>query len=896
MPEGDRVKRRRTSGGDYEPKKSMGTSGSQFENIAPVEGLSQIVGGKAKKLVTEPWSLSDPVAGRYTSVDPVLTSDEEYFFVGLDTAVNVYSVATSRLVHTLRLGPNNSVIGYSLHPTNKDHLYIFTSGGFISQWDWRAAKQIWHCNIGGKTISADFCPADVDNDMSFRVMSLRDRKNGKKEIIITYMDGETPSENKVLETSSPLEHVKCLAHGGVVIAYGACHLVIGILDACRSELEPICYTWKEIMLPVNITSLDFRCSPEAKSRRQGREQSLGTVDIVLGESGGSILVYHNILKIFEKGTEGEKNWTPRRLHWHRDPVSAVRWSRDGNYIISGGSETVLVLWQLDTGRKQYLPHLSSQICNIVVSASGGAYLLKLADNSVIVLSARELQPSAAITGFQLSPRAIKSRGRNSGLQRTLGSVAVLHPQHSDRLLVAVPAYQQILPQGNSSADFCVLQTYDIRTDSHISRQALARTNATTLRVSPDGSRINTPDVTQLDISLDGKWMATVDIWNHCSQDLGTLDNRNINADGPAGCRPETFLKFWRWSSSSESWELVSRIDAPHFLEGSASPVLDLSSRPHSHEFATVGSDGVLRFWCPSIRARSGLNVEPDTEPLEVWRCRNAIDLNGYISHDAPCRLNAACLSYSQDGSVLALCLQSQSSTNPGLAILVDVQNCTVRYSRLGVYPADFGAVKFLGSHLVIASCESLSIWDTVRDLVRTIRLPYSETSSSDSKPLLLAVNPKTETFAVATSYRQDQSGKKSRGPKFQVTVYDVHSLTQTSRYLLRQCPLALLSGPQSGDYVIIDAASNIHKLGYSQKIAQVAPSHDLPSQGNTGLAGLFGKRRPLEYASHLSPADKSVPNLDTSMSSRLANVFREAPFVLPPASIIFRDVVQALSA
>ena len=69
-------------------------------------------------------------------------------------------------------------------------------------------------------------------------------------------------------------------------------------------------------------------------------------------------------------------------------------------MISGGKETVLVLWQLDTNLKQFLPHLSAAIESLAVSPKGTLYALRLSDNSVIVLSTAELEPIANIVGLQ----------------------------------------------------------------------------------------------------------------------------------------------------------------------------------------------------------------------------------------------------------------------------------------------------------------------------------------------------------------------------------------------------------------------------------------------------------------------------------------------------------------
>ncbi|GES57823.1 WD domain protein [Aspergillus terreus] len=814
------AKRRRTSGDGENLKKTS----SDQHRLTKADGEENAVS-------PEPWSLSTSIAGRFRNIDPLLSPGDEYIFVGVDSGVNVYSAATSRLFRSLKWGKNRKVVGYNLHPTIQEHLYIFTSDGTVREWDWTAATQVAHWEIGNNTVSAQFCSHEREAGGTPAVLSLRRRPDGMKEVLITHLEGKRPDSTVILETKLPVEH--------------------------------------------------------AGGRGQHAARPRETIDIVLGEPNGSMLIYYDALNVFaaENGTEGKKNLSPRRLHWHRDPVSAVRWSRDGNYVISGGLETVMVLWQLDTGRKQFLPHLSAQICNIVVSETGSAYLVKLADNSLVLLSARELQPFATITGLQLCPKTPNAKIHASKARPSAAPPAVLHPQYPDHLLVPVPVRQQLSPEGLSSADFCVLQTYDIRTDSHVSRQALARTNATTLNVGPEGSRIDTPDVALLDVAHDGKWMATVDTWSPHQQDISVLD---LSTGGSDQYAAEVFLKFWKWSNATKAWELVARIDGPHFTKLGPASVLDLASRPHTHEFATVGSDAVLRLWCPTTRQRSGLKQEHYTEPLESWKCRNTIDLGGYIGTEGS-SVSTASLTYSEDGSALALCLETVASGNLGLAIIIDVQNCTIRRSRAGVYPGRLCGTKFLGSQLVIASQNSVSIWDTVGDLVRTSAFGAEDTASVN-RPQLLAVDSGTKTFAVASQYSHSRSSKS----QFQVRVYDIDSLSQLFQHKLSQPPLALLSSPHSGDYVVVDAGANVLRLGCQQRVSHITQPQELASRLDSGLTSLFGGQSGADWHKN-SLAPVSTSAVDTSASGQLASVFREAPFVAPPTSILFRDVVKVLS-
>ena len=833
----------------------------------------------------------------------------------METAIHVYSTATSHLVRTLQTNPGQRIIGYKLCPINPEHLYVVTSTGSVSKRNWITGNRISHWDTCRKTISIDFSFDTSASDTYPLFYSLCERKDGKREIRMLSLLDEKSWETVVLETNTQINHIRVAKQSQTIVASGACNLILGTLNnPSLDSVENAQYTWREVTLPFSITCLDIRENKRRAAQGPEDKKAFEQLDLVLGEAHGSILIYQDVLGLFigsEDTRDGGKSFAPRRLHWHRGPVSALRWSRDGelpygkyvlrgteltfpagNYIISGGQESVIVLWQLDTGRKQYLPHLSSAICNIVVSPTGNSYAIKLADNSTIVLSARELQPYATIIGLQLPPKMGKLKD-SSPCDTT---AAVLHPQYPDQLLVAVPASRQNTQDGHSLANSPVLQTYNIFTNKHISRQALARTNTTILKISPEGSEITTPDIKHLSMSHDGKCMATVDSWSPFRQDTKAFGLSYIGDS--TRDHEENFLKFWKWNKSSSLWELVTRIDGPHFSGHGPAPVLGLVSRPHSNEFVTIGADAILRIWCPNQRLHSGLKTGPDlVRQVETWRCRNTIDLKGNINSNKTGNLDAACLTFSEDGSVLAVCLPSESTENPNLALLVDAQQCIIYYSRAGAYRGDPCAAKFLGRHLIIASKHSVSVWDTVDDLVRIPRSPIDALPAGKSQTL--AVSSKTRTFAVATQRLQNRPGnsaRKSRTTDFYVQVYDIESLEPVFSISMEKCPLALLSDLHSGDYIVVDAATNVQRIGCSDRTSQTTTRFpELSTSLNSGLVDLFGSQGP-----SLQP--RSVPTMtkmDTddhfSKTRGLSGVFGEVPsFVLPSASVLFKNVVHSL--
>lgn len=517
-------------------------------------------------------------------------------------------------------------------------------------------------------------------------------------------------------------------------------------------------------------------------------------------------------------------------------------------------------------------------------------MIKLADNTVTVLSTRELQPSASLTGLQLCTDGANSKtfvSRNPN-----GAVAALHPQRPERLLIAVPASHHIGQQGLQTPNAAMLQTFDIRSNTHISRQALARTNTTTLTNSPEGLPIVAPDVRQMDLAHDGKWLATIDSWTPHPQDVEAVGCNGLKGESPP-LRSEVHLKFWKWTASSDMWELVTRIDAPHCTGNQLSTILGLVAHPHSYEFATLGADAVVRFWCPTTRHRSGLKTDLSEPHLDTWKCRGLVDFSGY--HEVPtASLKSACTSFSEDGSVLAVCLPPVSGASGGHVLLINARNCTVHYQRTDVFSGNPCSVKFLGRYTIVASTGSIAVWDTVDDVVKAIRVTDSSALANAGGPILLAANPRTQTFAIASRNVEGgmrNSHKRRRRARFQVQIYDIPSFDMVFQENIGSCPLALLSDVYSGDYVLVDATASVQRLGCLDKPQGSSQPYDITSQLNTGLASIFSRNRELNSAQAIEGERPAIQN------KGLARVFGDAPsFSLPSIGVLFRNVVETLGS
>ena len=100
----------------------------------------------------------------------------------------------------------------------------------------------------------------------------------------------------------------------------------------------------------------------------------------------------------------EKRTQTRSLHWHAHAVSSISFTHNGAYLLSGGEESVLVVWQLHTGKKEFVPRLGSQISTVsVLPANKGEeeYLIGLADATYTFVSSASLKVTRSYSRIKI---------------------------------------------------------------------------------------------------------------------------------------------------------------------------------------------------------------------------------------------------------------------------------------------------------------------------------------------------------------------------------------------------------------------------------------------------------------------------------------------------------------
>lgn len=310
--------------------------------------------------------------------------------------------------------------------------------------------------------------------------------------------------------------------------------------------------------------------------------------LAVGDRSGRITHITNY-----KSTE-EKEHIRSIHHWHHLPVRCLTFMADGSYLLSGGEESVMVIWQLDTGHKQFLPRMGGSIASITISPNHRFYCLGLDDNSLRLVNGVTHSIEQVIQGLQYAQADNALNPLSTGL--------IIEPRNQHVVLNGV--------QGS-------IQFYDANADSHVMDLEVVPMN----RVVRAGEKeIIHAHVAHVAFLKSGEWMATVDM----------RDDKVTT--------PELFLKFWRWDPDTQAYKLHTRVDYPH-----SKPITSLTFNPVSRQgpmAITTSEDKTFKVW--NLSTDLGRSYQSGEA---AWICRSV----GVYRDSVP-----STATFSEDGSILAV--------------------------------------------------------------------------------------------------------------------------------------------------------------------------------------------------------------------------------------------------
>ena len=569
---------------------------------------------------------------------------------------------------------------------------------------------------------------------------------------------------------------------------------------------------------------------------------------------------------------------------------------------------MLAIWQLETGHRQDLPHLSAAIESVVVSPTGTAYGIRLADNSAMILSTTELQPTFSVAGIQI-PAADRASDielpsiptvdfpKGNLLPKQDLRFPAVSGTSAGQVLLAVPANSI---SGTSAPHACFLQTFDVNSEQQVSRQALARNKVTVLDMGPEGNTIEEPNVTHMQLSHDGTWLATVDEWTPPQRDLDYLSFDDQSAKEEQRLRNEIYLKFWTWDDNTSSWELVSRIDHPQQSSSSSTGrVLDLVADPLQIGYASVGEDGIIKMWKPQLRKRHGLNVRnKDGKLLTSWDCR----WTSCLASAGPAvasNSRVIKLAFSPDGSVLAAGMSATSVVH-----FMSSSSGMLHSSSYAHFEGPLFGLGIIDKYLITLSNE-LRVWDMVSEELH-YGVAFDANQGSLDRRLVythLAIDRIHNTFAIAVPELSPTSKRRGNGLTSRIVVFDVELAKPVFNSKQRKPTTSLLPVTGKKAFYCIDTAVEVRTLSAAPKIVEVLSQESMAQKRlpALGLGNIYGTGQakidsPSGKVLKFTSANVIAPRAeedDTKVVSaeKLAEVFAGgSAFALPAVSEMFEQV------
>ncbi|XP_057417123.1 uncharacterized protein LOC130711489 [Lotus japonicus] len=278
-------------------------------------------------------------------------------------------------------------------------------------------------------------------------------------------------------------------------------------------------------------------------------------------------------------------------HWHSAGVRHLSFSSDGAYLYSGGKEGVLVLWQLDTGKKTFLPRIGSPLLYFVDSTDPSLSSISCADNQIHILKTPSMEIMRSISGIKPPPSSQE-------ISESLSSRAAFDCSSG---LVAVQT-----------------ENYGIQFYSLFGDRGLYEVQVCERNHQPVDEV--TVVVTVVELSVDGSIMGTVEV--------------KLPEEGIGGL---ICLKFWDLDSDSKRFSVSTLIYEPH----RDAHISSVAFHPTCHMAVSSSYGGDFKIWvCKEESQQKGKMLQTSS-----WMCHAV----GSYKNKA---MRAA--AFSADGSVLAV--------------------------------------------------------------------------------------------------------------------------------------------------------------------------------------------------------------------------------------------------
>ena len=297
---------------------------------------------------------------------------------------------------------------------NPNQIY-FAAGSKLILYDFIESKKIFRINTRGAKIIY-LKQSTTDSDIMF-ILDIDNiiylYKMSNKEVLCSY---QLPKDKKFNQFEIKDNKFIYLVSDESLFLI---KLKIGINDEGKDILEKI----KENQIKINITNNNIKLNPNPKKLSSN---FIITNDLLILGINKILLIYNllteemeqipfqkKILKIIKINSDSialgdssgkihfiqditNKNYILYTKHWHSHGISDLALDPNNDYLYSCGQEGVVVIWNVHTWVKTFLPRLGEPILGLGVCPNSENLICYLKNNSIIFLSLTKMKIIDAI--------------------------------------------------------------------------------------------------------------------------------------------------------------------------------------------------------------------------------------------------------------------------------------------------------------------------------------------------------------------------------------------------------------------------------------------------------------------------------------------------------------------
>ncbi|XP_049848257.1 WD repeat-containing protein 75-like [Schistocerca gregaria] len=652
--------------------------------------------------------------GKIASLPIVFTNDSKYFFCACGSTVKMFSTTTGEQTRVLN-GHDAVVIGMAINPGNPLQLYSFGKDQKICLWDYNDAIILSTFFTGLSVEHFAFNPKFNDVVYLSSVGPREGKPKSETYSIYSFHLGDGGQMERTKQGKKSLDlitQVKARKRSKFLVTPNGDYLVIQAK-----------YHWKLFDLETKQTfkyphrNAISCCTIHPKQHFVATGDDHGEITFwyVFSEHSNTVVLTNKSKTV--SGRNGgnsaplsvQADPITTSMHWHPHRVCAIDFDSSGTYLYSGGYEMVLVVWQLESGRRDFLPRLGAPIHCIAHTPDESLLALCFGDNTIKLINSRSFFLQVKIEGIGLSAplelfplRSFRQSSHPASLLRLLWRL-----QKIPTGLIVDPIYHSLVFAATDGQ----IQFYSAQEDRSVAKIQIG--HKTQVKYFQD-YQILSPSVTHIAFSKSGSWMVTANVRDSYTS--------------------STSLKFWHWNPRSCRYELRT---ACSLREGEG--VNSLAYHPSEEVCAVASKDGKFKVWKVKVDESKKKTFSPfsnqtskkkaDPNPKHecfVWYVASIGVYKGMVP---------TLLTFSRDGSLLAVAYQHiitiwDSSLNTCIKVLA--------------YPPPFehiSSMEFVPatSYLVACSKCTLYVWDLL-----TCRIHWGHRMSAE----MLAVDPKSTRFAL----------------------------------------------------------------------------------------------------------------------------------------------------